>query len=98
MDIIIKEGNEFIISLKGRLDTLTSKELEVKVNEITFTSNLVILDFSNLDYISSAGLREILNIKKRLDSESKSLEIHNINDVIKEVFSITGFINVLTVK
>ena len=98
MDILITNGSEFIISLKGRLDTNTSKELDKKVSELTFDSNLVIFDFKELDYISSAGLREILNIKKRLDSEGKKLEIHNINDVIKEVFSITGFINVLTIK
>ena len=98
MEITINHGEALVISLNGRLDTTTSVELDKKMKEIEITENLVILDFKDLEYISSAGLRVLLAIKRRLDPEGKTLEIHNINAVIKEVFSVTGFKNVLTVK
>ena len=98
MEITINHGEALVISLNGRLDTTTSVELDKKMKEIEITENLVILDFKDLEYISSAGLRVLLAIKRRLDPEGKALEIHNINAVIKEVFSVTGFKNVLTVK
>ena len=50
------------------------------------------------EYISSAGLRVLLALKKQFSEENKEFEIHNLNDVIKEVFNVTGFINILTVK
>ena len=51
-----------------------------------------------LEYISSAGLRALLALKKNLASQNKELEIHNLNPVCQEVFKVTGFNNVLTVK
>ena len=66
---------------------------EEKVDE-----NLVVLDFAKLEYISSAGLRVLLATKKALDAQGKKMEIRNINDVVKEVFNVTGFINILNVK
>lgn len=98
MEITINHGENLVISLNGRLDTTTSVLLDKQFNDINISENLVILDFKELEYISSAGLRVLLAIKKKLDSASKSLEIHNINPVVKEVFSVTGFKNVLTVK
>ena len=98
MEIVVKHGNALEFKLKGRLDTNTSPELEKAIKDENITEDLVILDFAELDYISSAGLRVLLSTKKNLDSLGKSLEIHNINDVVKEVFNVTGFINILTVK
>ena len=98
MEIVIKHQNELLIELKGRLDTNTSPELEKKLAEEKITEALVVLDFKELEYISSAGLRVLLATKKRLESEGKALEIHNINDVVKEVFNVTGFSNILTIK
>ena len=98
MEITINHGENLVISLNGRLDTTTSVQLDKQFKDINITESLVILDFKDLEYISSAGLRVLLTIKKKLDSVEKSLEIHNINPVVKEVFSVTGFKNVLTVK
>ena len=93
MEITINHGENLVISLNGRLDTTTSVLLDKQFKDINISESLVILE-----YISSAGLRVLLAIKKKLDSVGKSLEIHNINPVVKEVFSVTGFKNVLTVK
>ena len=65
---------------------------------IEIDKDLVIIDFKELEYISSAGLRVLLAIKKMLEASGKKLEIHNVNEVILEVFNVTGFINVLNVK
>ncbi len=98
MEINIKHGDNLVIELTGRLDTITSTELADAVAKETITENLIIIDFKNLEYISSAGLRVLLALKKQFSEENKEFEIHNLNDVIKEVFNVTGFINILTVK
>ncbi len=98
MEIIINHGPEFKVNLRGRLDTTTSLELDRTLKNENITEELVILDFSELEYISSAGLRVLLSLKKVLEAQNKKLEIHNINDVVKEVFNVTGFINILDIK
>ena len=98
MEILFKHENECEVVLKGRLDTNTSPELEARLKEEKITEDLVVFDFKELEYISSAGLRVLLSTKKTFDAQGKKFEIHNINDVVKEVFNVTGFINILTVK
>ena len=98
MEIKVLKNDNIVIEIKGRLDTTTSPLLEEKVKETQIDKDLVIIDFKELDYISSAGLRVLLSIKKMLDAQGKKLEIHNVNEVINEVFNVTGFINVLNIK
>ena len=98
MDINIKHGEEMVVVLQGRLDTTTSQELEAVLEKEEVKENLVVLEFKELEYISSAGLRLLLSLKKRLEKDNKNLEIRNINDVVKEVFNVTGFINILDIK
>ena len=98
MEIVVKYENSLTIELTGRLDTITAPELEKKFKDEEIEEERVVLDFTNLEYISSAGLRALLSIKRNLDSKKKMLEIHNINAVVKEVFSVTGFDNILKIK
>ena len=98
MEIKVLKNDNIVIELKGRLDSTTSPQLDQKVKVIEIDKNLVIIDFKELEYISSAGLRVLLAIKKMLEAKGKALEIHNVNEVITEVFNVTGFINVLNVK
>ena len=98
MEIVINHKEYLEVILTGRLDTTTSVELDSKMKETEIKENLVVLDFTNLEYISSAGLRVLLSLKKNLETNGKALEIHNINEIVKEVFNVTGFINVLTIK
>ena len=90
MEIIIKHGESLNIKLIGRLDTTTSASFDEKIKGETIDEDLVILDFTELEYISSAGLRVLLATKKMLDSKGKKLEIHNINNVVKERRSISS--------
>ena len=98
MEISINHGNELVVCLKGRLDTVTSVDFSNALAKEEINENLVIIDMKELEYISSAGLRALLALKKSLAASNKSLEIHNLNPVCQEVFKVTGFKNILTVK
>lgn len=98
MDINIKHEDNLIIALKGRLDTVASNGLLEAFAKEQVKEDLVIVDMKELEYISSAGLRALLAIKKELVANKKQLEIHNLNSICQEVFKVTGFSNVLTVK
>ena len=98
MEIKFLHQDAFTIELKGRLDTVTSLELQKALDGEQINENMVIVDMKELEYISSAGLRLLLAMKKDLTTKGKTLEIHNLNDVCTEVFKVTGFINILTVK
>ena len=98
MEISINHGNELVVCLKGRLDTITSVDFSNALSKEEINENIVIIDMKELEYISSAGLRALLALKKSLAASNKSLEIHNLNPVCQEVFKVTGFKNILTVK
>ena len=95
---IVKSKKEGILSLRisGRLDTTTAPELEaVLKDELTDIKELD-LDFGSLDYVSSAGLRILLQTQKTMNTLGK-MEIRNVNDSVMEVFDITGFSDILTI-
>lgn len=98
MEISINHGADLVISLQGRLDTVTSVEFTDALAKEEIKEAKVIINMKELEYISSAGLRSLLALKKNLASQNKELEIHNLNPVCQEVFKVTGFNNVLTVK
>ena len=98
MEVKIEHGESMNVFVSGRLDTVTSVEFDKAIKAEEITEDLVVIDLSNVEYISSAGLRVLLALKRELDGKSKALEIHNINAVVREIFSVTGFINALTIK
>ena len=92
-----KNGNEFIISIEGRLDTITAPELETIVRTSLEGIISLVLDFSKLEYISSAGLRVVLTAQKIMNKQGKMV-IRNVNSDVHEVFDITGFSGILTIE
>ena len=98
MDIKTTLNNDTLeIALTGRLDTVTSPDLEKElVNSLEGVKKLV-LDFAKLEYISSAGLRVLLSAQKMMKAQG-CMEVCNVNANIMEVFEITGFVDVLTIK
>lgn len=99
MDIIKNiNGEQTILVIKGRLDTTTAPELEVVLNEIVPNAKTLYFDFSELEYLSSAGLRLILSTQKSISANAGSLIIKNVNDTIMEVFEMTGFSSILTIE
>lgn len=100
MQIITNKFNEnaLNITLEGRLDTSTAPELEQTCATSLEGVETLILDFEKLDYISSAGLRVLLNLQKTMNSKSGEMIIKNANESIKEVFDITGFADILNLE
>lgn len=95
---LVKDGNCLTISPVGRLDTNTAPELSASIDENIEGVTDLTFDFKELDYISSAGLRTLLATQKKINSVSGKMVIKNANDIIKEAFEITGFMDILTVE
>ena len=85
------------IVVTGRLDTATAPELEKVVDEIFVGLKELIFDMTNLEYVSSAGLRVILKAQKIMNAQG-SMKLTGVNDNIMEVFDITGFLDILTIE
>ena len=86
------EDNIMVLKLRGRLDTNASMDFEQQVEEaIKFSKNSMILDFSELEYICSSGLRVIIQAAKKLKSLQGELVLCCMEDYIREVFEISGF-------
>lgn len=91
------EGKTLNIALEGRLDTTTAPQLEAELKQSIADNTELNLDFEKLEYISSAGLRVLLAAQKVMNKQGKMV-IRNVNDVISEVFEVTGFSDILTVE
>lgn len=85
------------IALEGRLDTTTAPQLEAEFKQSIADNTELILDFAKLEYLSSAGLRVLLAAQKVMNKQGKMV-IRNVNDVIAEVFEVTGFADILTIE
>lgn len=98
MDIIKKlDGKKLGIDVIGRLDTTTAPELESEIKaNIMGVTNLT-LDLAQLEYISSAGLRVLLSAQKQMNRQGEML-VKNPNEVVMEVFEVTGFVDFLTIE
>ena len=85
------------VALSGRLDTLTSSDLEAALEDVLGEVQFLIFDFKNLEYISSAGLRVLLTAQKALSKKGGHVTITNCNSDVREVFTITGFADILEI-
>lgn len=91
-----KENTTLTVALEGRLDTTTAPELEKALQAADASVTELILDFAGLAYVSSAGLRVLLTTQK-MNKQGKMI-IRNVCDDIKEIFEITGFLDILTIE
>jgi anti-sigma B factor antagonist len=100
MQIEIKESQGIqIISFEGNLDTGTSPEAESKINElIDGGAEKLLVNFEQLNFIASSGLRVLLATAKKLKASGGELRICSLNATVQEVFDISGFITILNVK
>ncbi|MDO4546502.1 MAG: STAS domain-containing protein [Clostridia bacterium] len=92
----VDEG-QLNIALEGRLDTTTAPELEKEFQASLPGIKSVVLDFANLEYISSAGLRVLLAAQKTMNKQG-SMKIVNVGETVMEVFEVTGFTDILTIE
>ena len=92
-----QNGTALTIALEGRLDTMTAPELEKELKASLDGIESLELDFGKLDYISSAGLRVLLSAHKTMSGRS-GMKITHVNEIVREVFDVTGFTDILTVE
>ena len=98
MTINVERDFELVtLEVTGRLDTTTAPNLESVVNELSQDVKELVFDMSELEYISSAGLRVILKAQKLMNAKG-SMKLTGVNDSIMEVFDITGFLDILTIE
>ena len=88
-------GTALEIALEGRLDTNTAPELEKELKESLGGVTDLTLDFARLEYISSAGLRVLLSAHKTMQGH---MTVKNVNEIVSEVFDVTGFVDILNIE
>ncbi len=92
-----KNNNELTVVLEGRLDTMTSPELEEKLEPALDDIEKLIFDLTGVEYISSAGLRVLLSAVKIMDDQGEMI-IRGVQPVVMEVFEVTGFVDILNIE
>ena len=98
MQIATRTNNDIhIVAISGSMDSGTSPEAQKALDGVLASARKVVLDFSGLDYISSAGLRVLLGVAKKLKGSGGTLRMFGLNQSVKEVFEISGFATILSV-
>ena len=92
-----QNGTELTIALEGRLDTTTAPELEQALKVDMEVADELTLDFGKLEYISSAGLRVLLAAHKAMSAKG-GMKVTNANEMVREVFDVTGFSDILSIE
>lgn len=92
-------GNDAVLALAGRLDTVTSIKLSDEIENVFSAGKFnLFIDMKDIEYMSSAGLRVIFAAQKKVTEIGTKLEISGVNDVVKNVFDVTGFSGFLNIK
>ena len=94
---IITSGSKMVIELTGRLDTITAPKLDTFIHSSLEGINELCIDIEKLEYISSAGLRVIMAAYKAMKGKG-AMKITHVNEVIREIFDVTGFSRVLNIE
>ena len=96
MTINVKRNFELVtLEITGRLDTTTAPNLESVINELSDDTKELIFDMSGVEYISSAGIRVLLGAYKKMSSNQGTMRIEKANDIVLEVFEMTGLSQML---
>ena len=93
----IQNENKLVIALEGRLDTTTAPQLEEELKNSLDGVTELVFDLGALEYISSAGLRVLLSAFKTMRIKG-SMKVTNANELVMEVFEVTGFSNFLPIE
>jgi anti-sigma B factor antagonist len=91
-----KKGNTLFVSVEGRVDTATAGEFESEIKSGLDGISELVLDFSDLNYISSAGLRVLLSLQKIMNTQGE-MKITGVNEIVNDIFEVTGFSEILTI-
>lgn len=91
------QDDKLIVTVEGRLNTTTAPELEEELKGSLDGIKDLTLDLSGLEYISSAGLRVLLSAQKIMNNQGE-MRLTGVNEVVMEVFEVTGFSDILTIE
>ena len=91
------EGTALTVALEGRLDTTTAPDFEIELKDSMEGVEELVLDFEKLEYISSAGLRVLLSAQKIM-AKRGGMKLLHVSEAVKEVFEVTGFLDILTIE
>jgi len=91
------ENGKAVFALEGRLDTVTAPELEQALRESLDGVSELTMDFGELEYISSAGLRVLLSTQKVMNKQG-AMKLIRVGEPIMEIFEVTGFSDILTIE
>jgi anti-anti-sigma factor len=92
-----QDGSKLTLTLEGRLDSNSAPQLEVELKSSLDGVTELVMDFGNLVYLSSAGLRVILAAQKQMSKQGKMV-IVKVNETIMDIFVMTGFAEILTIE
>ena len=92
-----KENSRLTVTVSGRIDTVTAPELEKYALDHMEGITEMALDLADVEYVSSAGLRALLQIHKDMSKQGK-LKLLNINTAVKEIFGMIGFLRIFTIE
>ena len=92
-----RNGNELIVELEGRLDTVAAPELEEQIEPALEGVEKLIMDLESLEYISSAGLRVMLTTMQTMEEQGEMI-VRNVGPDVMEVFKLTGFAGILNIE
>jgi anti-anti-sigma factor len=92
------DGNTLTVTLDGKITSTTAPDLTAVLEGKLESLDKLIFDFSGLEYITSAGIRIILNALQTLEEHDAEMVLKNVNDDIMDVFNMTGFLEVLTIE
>ena len=93
-----QSGSVLTVKPEGRIDTKTSPILENDIQKYIDSTDNMILDFTNVDYISSGGMRVLLALHKRLKKKGGTLKVINVKDSIYDIFKLVGFHSMVEVS
>ena len=92
---VVRDFELVTFEITGRLDTTTAPNLETVVNELSEDTKELIFDMSGVEYISSAGIRVLLGAYKKMNLNQGIMRIEKANDMVREVFEMTGLLELL---
>lgn len=92
-----KNRNDLTFTLVGRLDTITAPAFEKEIRQNLKGIENLVIDLKDLEYISSAGLRVLLSAQKVMNRQGEMV-VRNVNDVVMDVFEVTGFSDILNIE
>ena len=100
MEVVIEKQNEIVtVYLKGRLDTLAAQEVSAQIERLTESAlGIIVLDCTEMTYISSSGLRLFLTLRKAAEEKGGRIIVRGINNDIRSVFMMTGFLSLFEIQ